>query len=176
MKTWMAVMACALAAPAGAESDLAFAKELAGAAAQVRLTQASQKAATLSDRTTELDVLLNAETVKCSARDYSASFLKVLIPGLADVTLLNHRNAGEGAPCIAAGRCRGFDEPQALLSRGGERVERVPVRVVLKKETALDGELCRVTLVETVNAVIRGVPFFHERRQDLAERVPADCR
>jgi hypothetical protein len=175
MKTWMAALMCLAAAPAAA-GEKSFAAELAGVAAQVRLAQASQRSATLSDKTTEVDVPLNEETVKCSARDYSAPFLKVLIPALADITALNHRNAGEGAPCIAAGQCRSFTEPQALLSRGGERVERVAVRVTLKKETALDGEVCRVTLVETVNAVIRGTPFFHERRHELAERVPSDCR
>jgi hypothetical protein len=128
----------------------------------------------LRDQTTVARVELNAATVKCSAADYSGPMLKVLIPGLADLTVLNHRNTREGAPCVAAGRC-GEIGPKDIL-KSGEGAERVPVQVTLKKVTELDGEVCRVSLVETVKTVIRGVNFFHERRQDVADRAAADCR
>ena len=36
--------------------------------------------------------------------------------GLADLTLLNHRNTREGAPCVA-GRCREF-KPGDILGAG----------------------------------------------------------
>ena len=126
------------------------------------------------DRTTVVSVELNPRTVKCSAADYSAPMLKVLVPALAELTILNHRNFREGAPCVAAGRC-GEVDPEDIL-RFGEGVEQIPMRVILKKTTEQDGELCRVSLVETVTTVIRGVPFFHERRQAVEDRAGDDCR
>jgi hypothetical protein len=101
--------------------------------------------------------------------------LKVLVPGLADLTILNHRNSREGAPCIAAGRCTQGMGPGTILA-GGEGSVTVPVRVQLKKIAQVDGEVCHVTLVETVTTKIRGVPFFHERTQEVADRAAADCR
>ena len=49
------------------------------------------------------------------------------------------------------------------------------MRVVVNKVVRLDGDTCHVSLVETVTATIRGVPFFHERIQDVADREAADC-
>ena len=128
----------------------------------------------IRDQTTVVKVALNAKTVKCSAADYSMPMLKILVPGLAELTVLNHRNTREGAPCIAAGQC-GERGPQDIL-KSGDGIDEIPVRVVLKKVAELDGDVCRVSLVETVNAKVRGVPFFHERRQEVAERAAADCR
>lgn len=127
------------------------------------------------DQTTTVRVALNAQTVKCSAADYSIPMLKVLVPALAELTVLNHRNTSEGAPCIAAGRCGEGLGPQDIL-RSGEGIDQVPVRVVLKKIAAIDGNVCHVSLVETVKTQIRGVRFFHERTQDVADRAAADCR
>ena len=134
----------------------------------------AQEGRLVSDKTTNVSVDLNSKTVKCSAQDYSMPMLKVLVPGLADLTLLNHRNSQEGAPCVAAGRCGQF-KPSDILA-AGEGTEQIPVRVVLRKLAEVDGEGCRVTLIETVHTKIRGVAFFHERRHDLAERVADDCR
>jgi hypothetical protein len=129
----------------------------------------------VSDQTTTVDVDLNSKTVKCSVQDYSMPMLKVLVPALADLTVLNHRNTKEGAPCIAAGRCTPTLNPAGLL-KTGEGVESIPVRVVLKKNVEVDGAVCHVSLVETVSTTIRGVPFFHERVQEVAERTAEDCR
>lgn len=126
------------------------------------------------DQTTVARVDLNSKTVKCSAADYSRPLLKVLVPALAELTVLNHRNTREGAPCIAAGPC-GEIGPQDILRRG-DGVDEVPIRVVLKKVAELDGGVCRVSLLETVTAVIRGVPFTHERWQAVADREAPDCR
>lgn len=134
----------------------------------------TQEGTLVSDKTTAVSVELNARTVKCSAADYSMPMLKVLVPALAELTLLNHRNTREGAPCVAAGQC-GELSPRDILG-AGEGTERVPVRVVLRKVAEQDGDGCQVTLVETVATTIRGVAFFHERRHDLAERVAEDCR
>jgi hypothetical protein len=175
-----AAVAAALAVPAAAGSEAASADgqaafaaaasgSVAGPAAQPEL-----EGTIVRDQTTDVNVDLNAKTVKCSAADYSGPMLKVLVPGLADLTVLNHRNTKEGAPCVAAGRC-GAVGPQDIL-KGGDGVEKIPVRVVLKKVVSIEGEVCHVSLVETVTTTIRGLPFFHERFQEVADRAAADCR
>ncbi|HXT00741.1 MAG TPA: hypothetical protein VN915_08715 [Elusimicrobiota bacterium] len=174
-----AAMAAALSVPAAAseaasaDGARAFA-EAAAASFPAPAARPEAEGAVIGDKTTDVDVELNAKTVKCSAADYSGPMLKVLVPGLADLTILNHRNTKEGAPCIAAGRCRDLG-PQAIL-KDGEGTLRIPVRVVLKKLLSTEGDVCHVTLVETVTTKIRGVPFFHERYQAVADRPAADCR
>ena len=176
-----AAMAAALAVPAAAASEAAAAgaardfSEAAAAAFPAPASQPEAQGKIVADKTADVNVDLNAKTVKCSAADYSGPMLKVLVPGLADLTILNHRNTKEGAPCIAAGRCGPQLGPETLLKQG-EGSETVPVRVVLKKLLSVEGDVCHVTLVETVTAKIRGVPFFHERYQDVADRPAADCR
>lgn len=160
------------AAAAGAEAAWTRAAAIAAPAAAA---PAELEGTVIRDLTAPVSIDLNATTVKCSAADYSAPMLKVLVPGLAELTVLNHRNTREGAPCIAAGRCGGALGPQDILKAGEGTVE-VPMRVTLKKVLTLDGEVCHVTLVETVRATVRGVPFFHERRQPVADRAAADCR
>lgn len=178
--------ALAAASPAPAQSDADFARQLGAirpaAFAAAQAAEPAQAGAApvaggrvVSDRTTDVSVDLDEATVKCSAADYSGPMLKVLVPGLADLTLLNHRNTREGAPCIAAGRCSETLGPSAILADGNGSVT-VPVRVVLSKETRVDGDKCHVTLVETVTTEIRGVPFFHQRRQPMPDRAAADCR
>ena len=176
-----AAMAAALAVPAAAagseaaasNGETVFAAAAAGSVAGPAV-QPQLEGSIVSDRTTDVNVDLNAKTVKCSAADYSMPMLKVLIPGLADLTVLNHRNTKEGAPCVAAGRC-GTLGPQDIL-KSGEGSDRVPVRVVLKKVVSIEGEVCHVSLVETVTTQIRGLAFFHERYQEVADRAAADCR
>lgn len=136
----------------------------------------------LSDQTTDLEIDLNSKTVKCSARGYMSPNLKVLVPGLADITVMNHRNPGEGAPCIAAGDCFGTGQtpgitPEDIL-QSGTGVDTVPVRVILTRVSLPDHEakVCNVTLKEEIHAIIRGVPFYHLRAQEMAKRNLADCR
>jgi hypothetical protein len=170
----LAAMAAALAIPAAATGDAAW----EAASAQTVAKPAAQgdlEGSVVRDQTTNVNVELNVKTVKCSSADYSARMLKVLVPGLADLTVLNHRNTAEGAPCVAAGRCDANLGPDTIL-KAGDGVEQVPVRVVLTKVAAIDGDVCRVALVETVSTTIRGIPFFHERRQEVAERKADDCR
>jgi hypothetical protein len=175
-----AAMAAALAVPAAAASEAASADgaEAFAAAASASVAapagQSGPEGAIVSDKTTDVKVDLNAKTVKCSAADYSGPMLKVLVPGLADLTVLNHRNTKEGAPCVAAGRC-GEIGPKDVL-KSGEGSETIPVRVVLQKIVAVEGDVCHVTLKETVNTTIRGIAFAHERFQEVADRAAADCR
>ncbi len=182
LKLSMAALMFACASVASANSDLDFARTLIAAQEGPAVSPAAAIAvkatggeSIVADRTTPVEVALNAKSVKCSAADYSMPMLKVLVPGLADLTVLNHRNTREGAPCIAAGRCGENLGPQTILG-AGEGTETIPVRVVLKKIASIDGELCHVTLVETVTTKVRGVAFFHERTQAVADRAAADCR
>jgi|GEM_PF-5221690 len=187
-KGWSAAAAALCAglvsvSAAAVNSDAEFAGTAGAVAATAQAGRAELRSlgaaqaggSVVRDQTTPVDVDLNAQTVKCSAADYSAPMLKVLVPGLADLTVLNHRNTREGAPCIAAGKCSATVGPQTILQSGAGTV-RAPIRVVLKKVAAIDGDVCHVTLVETVTTQIRGVPFFHEREQAVADRAAADCR
>jgi hypothetical protein len=177
MKAWVLVLGACLAAttPAGAEeAGAVFAAPLAALQTAVKSSNAKAALNIVSDRTTTVGADLNSKTVKCSAADYSGPMLKVLVPGLADLTVLNHRNTREGAPCVAAGRCGRFN-PQDIL-KAGEGVEQIKIRVILRKETAIEGEVCHVSLIETVATTIRGVDFHHERVQEVAERAAADCK
>ena len=170
------LLALASAAPAmAASSDSAFAQSLQPVRAAVAFTRPAVDPAVIRDQTTTVQVALNAKTVKCSRADYSLPMLKVLVPGLADLTVLNHRNTREGAPCVAAGACGADLAPEKLL-QAGEGTQAVPVRVRLKKEARVEDGVCKVTLVETVETTIRGVKFFHERSQEAPDRDPADCR
>lgn len=175
MKAMIMAAAVLAAVPAKAqEAGAVFAAPLAALRTAVKASNAKAALAIVSDRTTTVSVPLGPATVKCSRADYAEPMLKVLIPALADLTVLNHRNTREGAPCVSAGSCLQMS-PQDIL-KGGEGVDEVKARVVLRKETAIDGEVCHVTLVETVTTTIRGVVFRHERAHEVAERAAADCR
>ncbi|TPW21660.1 MAG: Uncharacterized protein FD126_472 [Elusimicrobia bacterium] len=165
--------AVGLAMASAVKSAKAFEPRPAASFAAIEPAQAPE-GRLVSDKTTNVMVELNTKTVKCSAQDYSMPMLKVLVPALADLTLLNHRNTREGAPCVAAGQCGKFKPGDILAS--GEGTEQIPVRVVLRKLAEVDGEGCHVTLIETVSTKIRGIGFFHERRHELADRVADDCR
>jgi len=170
----LAAMALAAVPAKAQDAGTVFAAPMADLRTAVRASNAKSALAIVSDRTTTVSVPLNAATVKCSRADYAEPLVKVLIPALADLTVLNHRNTREGAPCVSAGSCREMSPTDIL--RGGEGVDQVKIRVVLRKETAIEGEICRVTLIETVATTIRGVTFSHERAQEVAERTAADCR
>lgn len=173
IKAWVLVLGAVWAAvPAAADAVLAA--PLASLQDAVKTSTAKSALAIVSDRTTTVEAALNAATVKCSRADYSAPMLKVLIPALADLTVLNHRNTREGAPCVSAGAC-GALGPQDIL-KSGEGVDQIKVRVILRKETAIEGEVCHVSLIESVATTIRGLTFRHERTQEVAERAAADCK
>lgn len=99
------------------------------------------------ETTTSVELELTPESVICSHADYSSTFLKVLIPQLAAITLLDHQNTDAGAPCVAAG----------------------------EDEIDHDAQTCATTLIERVDVVIRGVPFVHERYASLGTRPYGDC-
>ena len=134
------------------------------------------------EKTKEVDLLLNSSTVLCSRADYGVAMLKVLVPQLASLTILDHRNEGAGAPCVSAGRCRSGDgtdpgyTPGDILQPGAPEVEKVAVTVKLTRITnpKRTGK-CDVHFEEEVRLVVRGIPFSHTRYAHVGERNIEDC-
>lgn len=130
------------------------------------------------ETTTSVDLLLTPETVICSHADYSANFLKVLIPQLAGITLLDHQNTDAGAPCVAAGECAPFGDhaPDDILDEAdtSETVD-IRVRATRLEEIDHDAQTCTTSLRERVDLEIRGVRFAHERYAPLGSRPYGDC-
>ncbi|HEY5925862.1 MAG TPA: hypothetical protein VIV11_29445 [Kofleriaceae bacterium] len=126
--------------------------------------------------TTSLDIELNQNTVLCSSADYSGLFLKVLIPKLASLTLLDHQNFGAGAPCVAAGPCEPGRMPEDILdaSQPTEHVA-IHVRAVRLDETDTVAQTCSTSLIENINVTIRGFEFKHTRSAWLGDRPFSDC-
>lgn len=130
------------------------------------------------ETTTTVDIALTPETVLCSHADYSASFLKVLIPELAAITLLDHQNTDAGAPCVAAGECAPFgDHAPADILDDADTTETVAITVRATRQDDIDhdAQTCTTSLVERVDLQIRGVPFAHERWSALGSRPYGDC-
>lgn len=127
----------------------------------------------LSEREVDMTIDLNSKTLKLSRADYMEPTVKVLIPEIADVTVMNHRNFSEGAPCLAT---EGTKSPQDVL-QGQEGKENIKVRITLSKLLYLDDQnVCHLTLQEDVETNIRGFKFVHARQSTLPKRVAADCR
>jgi len=129
------------------------------------------------NKTTTVEIKLNTNTVVCSPVDYRRPMLKILIPQLANLTLLDHRNEGAGAPCVAAAECQPGHSPADILTPGSPEVESVPVHVGVFRWTEVDPESgqCHVVLVEEVHLIVRGIPFYHKRQTGLGTRHPEDC-
>jgi MYXO-CTERM domain-containing protein len=125
---------------------------------------------------TTTDIKLDDTTVLCSAADYGALHLKVLIPQLAGLTLLNHQNTGAGAPCVAAGRCLAGNMPENIIDakRPTETVT-IDVKEIRRDLTDAGALTCTTSLIERVHVTIRGFEFTHERRSDLGARDIGDC-
>jgi len=130
----------------------------------------------VTDTTTPVDLKLDSTTVLCSSADYGALFLKVLIPDLAHLTLLDHQNLGAGAPCVAAGQCRAGNMPADIIdpAHPTERVD-VHVQEVRADEADSAAQTCTTTLIERVHVTIRGIDFVHERQAALGTRPYSDC-
>lgn len=128
------------------------------------------------ETTTSVEVDLNNTTVLCSAADYGATFLKILIPDLARLTLLDHQNTGAGAPCVAAGPCEPGHMPADIIDAAHptETVQ-ISVKAIRGDDADSDTQTCTTGLTETVKVTIRGVDFFHQRFAPLGERPYSDC-
>lgn len=128
----------------------------------------------VSERSVVLPVDVSLAKVRKTNAGYGQMYLvKILVPELASETLMNHRNEGEGAPCLATYDVSTVEE----LIQGKPGVERVPFQITLTKSVQLreDGS-CAVSLQEDISASVRGFNFFHTRIAPLPDRVAADCQ
>lgn len=129
---------------------------------------------TISSRTVDIPVDISTTKVKLSNADYSSPVVKVLVPALADETLLNHRNTSEGAPCLATYDTR---DP-AMVIQDNPVTEVIPMTITLSKGFSKNPstKICEVRLIEQITAQIRGFTFTHEREAPLPDRSLEDCR
>ena len=157
---------------------------LSHSATAVAAPVAETREAVVHKTTTTILVDLNDKTVVCSRADYAMPVLKVLIPGLSDITLLNHQNFRAGAPCVTTGEtcarstAGGFAEatPESIL-QGRSGTEQAEVTVTLSRIETIDHKekTCVVTMREDVETTIRGKRLFHNREADIGSRVYTDC-
>lgn len=128
----------------------------------------------LHQKLVSLPVSITEETVIISNLGYSEPMVKIIVPALADVTLLNHRNLGAGGPCLST---READIPEDII-KNNPRNENVVFKIRLEKQVSLsaDKTKCSVMLVETAEALIRGKNFLHQAFHSLPGRTAEDCR
>ena len=130
----------------------------------------------VSERRVILPVTISSSTVILSSAGYSAPLVKILIPSIADVTVMNHRNLGAEAPCIST-----YDtqNPNDVI-KNDSRIIQQPVVIRLIKDaitTEVNGvPTCSVTLTETIDTKIRGINFTHARTTTMPDRTVADCK
>lgn len=141
--------------------------------------------AIVSDHVVTVPIEINSKLVKFSRADYSMPTVKILIPAMADVTLLDHRNTREGAPCLAAYLANSPDD--VIQNRDGK--ETADLHIVLRRLAELKTretedvkgaktvrQVCQILLVEQIETQIRGQRFQHERMAQLPDRNTADCK
>lgn len=128
----------------------------------------------ISTRTVNLPVDVSNSKVRKTNAGYGAVYLvKILVPELAEETVMNHRNEGEGAPCLATNE---IDNVSDLIG-GKPGIEIVSFEIELVKETQLMGDgTCSVRLHENINTKVRGISFYHSRTSELPSRVAEDCK
>ncbi|XGC81640.1 hypothetical protein ACES2L_03990 [Bdellovibrio bacteriovorus] len=129
----------------------------------------------ISRKVVELPVDLSTAGIRLSNAGYGTrEFVKILIPQLADHTLMNHRNEGESAPCVATFQTFKVED----VVQGNPEVLRVPFTIEVKRRVWADtwSKKCFLSLRENISANVRGFEFIHEREIELPERPLEDCR
>ena len=103
-----------------------------------------------------------------------APMVKVIIPELASVTLLDHRDSGSGGPCIAT---TDAVHPIDIL-QDRPATEKVSLVIRLEKFPVIGprNDTCVIYLVESIEGSIRGFDFFHSRTIEIGSRHVDDCR
>ena len=129
----------------------------------------------ISKKTVKLAVDLSTAGIRSSNLGYGDTyFVKILVPSLAAETLLNHRNEGESAPCLATYETFNVED----VVKGQPTTEIHDFEIVQKKVLypSESENACYVYLVENVETTVRGFKFVHERQTELPKRVLADCQ
>lgn len=131
----------------------------------------------VSRQTTDITVALHPSSVRCSALGYGSPELKVDVPDLDWAAVFNHRQLGEGEPCMAAGACTSTNTPGRVLA-GGEGDVPAQVLVVHTEVGTIDKvhATCTRELVEELTMQLRGLTFTHRKSTPLAPWTAAECR
>lgn len=139
------------------------------------LTAHAQKEVIISKKNVKLEVDLSTAGIRSSNAGYGDTFfVKILVPGLAEQTVLNHRNEGEAAPCLATYDTYNIED----VVQGNPSKEIHDFEIVQKKVLYPNaaGKTCVVYLVEKVETTVRGFRFLHERSSGLPKRHIDDCQ
>ncbi|WP_374078354.1 hypothetical protein [Bdellovibrio bacteriovorus] len=137
--------------------------------------QAQAEETIIAKKTVQLAVDLSQAGVRSSNAGYGTTYLvKILVPGLAAETLLNHRNEGESAPCLATYETRRVED----VIKNNPATETYTFEIVQKKVVYPDvaNNTCSVWLVEDVHSIVRGFNFVHNRSTELPARHIDDCK
>ena len=129
----------------------------------------------ISKKTVQLEVDLSTTGIRSSNLGYGDTFfVKILVPGLAKETMLNHRNEGESAPCLATYETFAVED----VVKGNPTKEIHDFEIVQKKllYPNTTDNTCDVYLIETVEATVRGYKFIHDRSMALPKRHIDDCQ
>lgn len=129
----------------------------------------------ISTKTVNLPVDLSTAGIRLSNRGYGERFfVKILVPQLADNTLMNHRNEGESAPCVATFQTGEVED----VVKGKPETLTVPFTIEVKRVVYANPNTnqCSIALHEDVSAEVRGYKFVHHRQIQLPERGMEDCR
>lgn len=129
----------------------------------------------ISKKTVQLEVDLSTTGIRSSNLGYGDTFfVKILVPGLAKETMLNHRNEGESAPCLATYETFAVED----VVKGNPAKEIHDFEIVQKKllYPNTTDNTCDVYLVETVETTVRGFKFIHDRSIELPKRHIDDCQ
>ena len=122
----------------------------------------------ISEKIVSLPVDIGKAKLKFTNLGYGQTyFVKIIVPELAGKTILNHRNVGEDGPCLFT---RDTSELNDVLQDKHE-VVKTDFKITLIKSTYKNGETCHLTLVEDIEANIRGYHFEHRRSLPLPDRV-----
>lgn len=138
-------------------------------------TASSNDEVIISQKTVQLEVDLSTTGIRSSNLGYGDTFfVKILVPGLAKETILNHRNEGETAPCLATYDTYKVED----VVKGNPAKEIHDFEIVQKKQLYPNttDNTCDVYLVETVATTVRGFKFVHERSSVLPKRHIDDCQ
>lgn len=150
-------------------------KKLILAVILLAATIAHSNETVISKKTVKLAVDLSTTGIRSSNLGYGDTFfVKILVPGLAAETFLNHRNEGESAPCLATYETFSVED----VVKGNPATEIHDFEIVQKKVLYPDttNNSCLVYLVENVTTTVRGFNFVHERSTELPKRHIDDCQ
>lgn len=127
----------------------------------------------VSEKNVVVPVDIGTSKIKFTNLGYgSTSLVKVIVPELAEHTILNHRNEGEDGPCLFTwGAMQVRDVVQ-----GNPEIVDTKFKITLKKSSFINFEnVCKMKVIEYLSAEIRGFHFEHRVVHDLPDRVAADC-